>query len=142
MHPGLLVAGGFLLGTVGVKAVRSKQFRNACVRVTACGLEAKDYVEYVLDEAKAECDDILAEAEELKAQEAEEKAAEKAAAELEIEEAVIVAESEDAKKRTVIKPAPKRTRARKGTATTTTRGRKAASTSTGRGRKSTAAQEK
>ena len=48
MHPGLLVLGGFLLGTAGVKAATSRP---------------------VVDEAKAQCDDILAEAEVIKAEE-------------------------------------------------------------------------
>lgn len=62
MHPGLLVLGGFLLGTAGVKAVTSRPAHKACVQVTACALQAKDCVSRVVDEAKAECDDIMAEA--------------------------------------------------------------------------------
>lgn len=62
MHPGLLVLGGFLLGTVGVKAVKSKPAHKAAVRATVCGLQAQDYVTRVVDGAKAECDDIMAEA--------------------------------------------------------------------------------
>lgn len=67
MHPGLLVLGGFLLGTAGVKAVRSNPAHRAYVRTTVCALQAKDYVARVVDEAKAECDDILAEAQYVKA---------------------------------------------------------------------------
>ena len=69
MHPGLLVLGGFLLGTAGVKAAKSNLVHKACVRATACGLECKDYVEHVVDETKAQCSDIMAEAEALKAEE-------------------------------------------------------------------------
>lgn len=72
MHPGLLVLGGFLLGTVGVKAVKSRPAHKAAVRATVCGLQAKDYVSYVIDTTKAECDDIMAEAKFVKdAEEAE-----------------------------------------------------------------------
>ena len=67
MHHGLLVLGGFLLGTAGVKAVRSAPAHRAYVRTTVCALQCKDYVSRVIEEAKAECDDILAEAEEIKA---------------------------------------------------------------------------
>ena len=69
MHPGWLVFGGFLLGTAGMKVAQSKAVHKACVRVTACGLECKDYVEHVVDETKAQCDDIMAEAQALKAEE-------------------------------------------------------------------------
>ena len=76
MHPGLLVLGGFLLGTAGVKAACSRPVRKACVRTTVCALQAKDYVERVVDEAKAQCDDIMAEAQYIKATEAAERGAE------------------------------------------------------------------
>ncbi|NHM14747.1 DUF6110 family protein [Xiamenia xianingshaonis] len=69
MHPGLLVIGGFLLGTVGVKAAKSRPVHQVCVRAAACGLECKGYVEHVVDEAKAQCDDIMAEAKALRAEE-------------------------------------------------------------------------
>ncbi len=69
MHPGLLVLGGFLLGTAGVKAATSRPVRKACVRTTVRALQCKDYVSHVVDEAKAQCDDILAEAEVIKAEE-------------------------------------------------------------------------
>ncbi|MCI9262359.1 DUF6110 family protein [uncultured Adlercreutzia sp.] len=66
MHPGLLVLGGFLLGTAGVKAACSRPAHRAYVRTTVWGLQAKDYVERVVDEAKAQCDDIMAEAQYVK----------------------------------------------------------------------------
>lgn len=75
MHPGLLVLGGFLLGTAGVKAVRSRPAHQAYVRATVCGLQAKDYVSRVVDEAKAQCDDIMAEAQYIKTVEAAEREA-------------------------------------------------------------------
>lgn len=69
MHHGWLVLGGFLLGTLGVKAVTSRPAKKAAVRATACGLHFKDYVNGVVDEAKAQCDDIMAEAIALKDEE-------------------------------------------------------------------------
>ena len=66
MHPGLLVLSGFILGTAGVKAAQSRLVHKACVQVTACGMQCKEYVEHVVDETKAQCDDIKAEAEALK----------------------------------------------------------------------------
>lgn len=68
MKHGWLVLGGFLLGTAGMKAVTSRPFKRVLVRATACGLEAKEYVDHVVDETKAQCDDILAEAKVVKAQ--------------------------------------------------------------------------
>lgn len=85
MHPGLLVFGGFLLGTAGVKAVCSRPAHKAYVRATVCGLQARDYVTRVVDEAKAQCDDIMAEAEYIKAVEA----AERDADEVVIEQTVV-----------------------------------------------------
>ena len=62
MHPGLLIGAGFLLGTAGVKAATSKTARKGYVKTIACGLKAKEEVETVIDEAKAEFDDMMAEA--------------------------------------------------------------------------------
>lgn len=62
MHPGLLIGAGFLLGTAGVKAATSKTARKGYVKTIACGLKAKEEVETLVDEAKAEFDDVLAEA--------------------------------------------------------------------------------
>lgn len=62
MHPGILVGAGFLLGTVGVKAAASKPARKACVKGIVCAMRAKESVETVVDEAKAEFDDLMAEA--------------------------------------------------------------------------------
>ena len=41
----------------------------AVPRTTVRALQCKDYVSHVVDEAKAQCDDILAEAEVIKAEE-------------------------------------------------------------------------
>lgn len=101
MHPGLLVLGGFALGTAGVKAVRSRTARKLYVRTTVCALQCKDYVSRVVEEAKAECDDIKAEAEEIKALED---------ADAVVEEVVV--------ETVVEKPAPKRTASKKKTRTT------------------------
>lgn len=66
MNHGLLVLGGFLLGTAGMKIATSRPVKKAAVRVTACGLQMKDYVNYVVAETKAQYDDIMAEAVALK----------------------------------------------------------------------------
>ena len=90
MHPGLLVLGGFLLGTAGIKAVSSRPAHKAYVRGTVCALQCKDYVNRVVDEAKAQCDDIMAEAEYIKAAEA----AERDADEVVIGETVVAAKAD------------------------------------------------
>lgn len=59
---GLLVGAGFLLGTVGIKALTSPQARKCYVKGVACGLRAKESYERIVEEAKAEVDDIVAEA--------------------------------------------------------------------------------
>ena len=62
MNHGLLVGAGFLLGTVGVKALKSETARKVYVKTIAQGLRVKEEAETIVDEAKAEFDDILAEA--------------------------------------------------------------------------------
>ena len=59
---GLLVGAGFLLGTLGVKALTSQQARTCYVKGVACGLKAKEGYERIVEEAKAQVDDIVAEA--------------------------------------------------------------------------------
>ena len=59
MHPGLLVLGGFLLGTAGVKAATSRPVRKACVRTTVCEEEAEREEEIVVDEVVAADGDTL-----------------------------------------------------------------------------------
>lgn len=62
MHPGILIGAGFLLGTAGVKAVTSAPAKRAYVKGLVCGLKAKESVNTMVDEAKAEFDDLMAEA--------------------------------------------------------------------------------
>lgn len=62
MHPGLLIGAGFLLGTVGLKAATSKPARRACVKGITCGMQVKESVNTMIDEAKVEFDDLMAEA--------------------------------------------------------------------------------
>lgn len=62
MNHGLLVGAGFLLGTLGVKALKSEPARKVYVKTIAQGLRVKEEAETIVDEAKAEFDDILAEA--------------------------------------------------------------------------------
>ncbi len=75
MNPGIFVGAGFLLGTLGVKALKSEPAHKAAVYTIAQGLKAKESAETLVDEAKAEFDDILAEAGYSKEEEAEEEAA-------------------------------------------------------------------
>ena len=58
----LLVGGGFLLGTAGVKAVTSAPAKKAYVQGIACGLRAKSCYQDMVEQAKAEVDDMVAEA--------------------------------------------------------------------------------
>lgn len=63
MHPAILVGAGFLAGTAGVKAVTSKTARKIYVKGLVQGLKAKENCETLVEEAKAQFDDIMAEAE-------------------------------------------------------------------------------
>ena len=58
MNHGILVGAGFLLGTLGVKALKSEPVRKAAVATVAQGLKVKEEAESIVDEL----DDILAEA--------------------------------------------------------------------------------
>ncbi len=62
MHPGLLVGAGFLLGTVGVKAIKSKPAKKLLVQAAVQGMRVKDEAETLIDQAKAEFDDVIAQA--------------------------------------------------------------------------------
>ena len=53
---------GFLIGTVGVKAVTSQTARKGYVHAMAQGMRAKAEYESIVEQAKAEYDDIKAEA--------------------------------------------------------------------------------
>ncbi len=59
---GLLVGAGFLLGTVGIKALTSKAAKKVYVKGVAKGLQAKTCYEDIVEQAKAQVDDIVAEA--------------------------------------------------------------------------------
>ena len=59
---GLRVGAGFLLGTVGVKALTSTTAKKCYVQGVAQGLRAKATYENIVEQAKAEVDDIVAEA--------------------------------------------------------------------------------
>ena len=75
----LLIGGGFLLGTAGMKAVTSAPAKRAYVQGIACGIRAKNCYQDMVEQAKAEGDDMVAEATYLtskpKADEAETEAA-------------------------------------------------------------------
>lgn len=58
----LLVGAGFLLGTAGVKALTSTAAKKCYVQGVAKGLQAKAAYENIVEQAKAQVDDIVAEA--------------------------------------------------------------------------------
>ncbi len=72
----LLVGAGFLAGTLGLKALKSAPARKAYVATAAAGLRAKNGYEKIVEEAKAQVDDIVAEANYINEKKAEETAAE------------------------------------------------------------------
>ena len=53
---------GFLLGTAGIKALTSAPAKKAYVHGIACGLRAKNCYQDMVEQAKAEVDDLVAEA--------------------------------------------------------------------------------
>ncbi len=59
---GWLIGAGFLLGTVGVKAVTSDAAKKVYVQGVAKGLQAKAAYQDVVEQAKCQVDDIVAEA--------------------------------------------------------------------------------
>ncbi len=59
---GLLVGGGFLLGTLGLKALTSETAKKCYVQGIAQGMRAKSAYETMVEQAKAEVDDMMAEA--------------------------------------------------------------------------------
>lgn len=75
---GWLIGAGFLLGTVGVKLLTSQTARKCYVHGVAKGLQAKAAYEGIVEQAKAEVDDIVAEATYLSVQTASEPAPEEA----------------------------------------------------------------
>ena len=58
----LLVGGGFLLGTAGLKLLTSAPVKNACVQGIACGMRIENGYQDMVEQAKAEVDDMVAEA--------------------------------------------------------------------------------
>lgn len=61
-HNGLLVAGGFLAGSLGLKALTSETAKKGYVRVVAEGIKAKNAYVDVCEQAKVMVDDVVAEA--------------------------------------------------------------------------------
>ena len=52
MNPGLLVGAGFLLGSVGVKALTSQKAKQVYVKGIVQGMRAKEEVQTMVDEAR------------------------------------------------------------------------------------------
>ncbi|MDR0347574.1 MAG: DUF6110 family protein [Coriobacteriales bacterium] len=71
-----LIAAGFVLGTMGVKAVTSEPAKKLCVQVVSKGLQVKAAGQDILEQARSNVDDIVAEANYLNKQEATEETAE------------------------------------------------------------------
>lgn len=61
-NDGLMIGAGFLLGTLGIKALTSDTARKCYVQGVAQGIRAKNAYQDVVEEAKAQVDDIVAEA--------------------------------------------------------------------------------
>ena len=70
---------GFLIGTVGLKAVTSSTAKKGYVHAMAQGMKAKAEYENIVEQAKAEFDDLKAEAEYIAVSDKDVKDAEKAA---------------------------------------------------------------
>lgn len=68
----LLVGAGFLLGTLGVKALQSQAARKLAVQGVAAGMRVKNGYQDIVEQAKAEVDDIVAEADYLNSQDGKE----------------------------------------------------------------------
>lgn len=69
---------GFLIGTIGIKAATSSTAKRGYVHAMAQGLRAKAEYENMVEQAKAEFDDMKAEAEFIAVSAKDVKAAEKA----------------------------------------------------------------
>ena len=54
--------GSFLLGTIAPAVLRSEPVHRACVKGVAAGMRAKNRYEDLVEEARAELGDIMAEA--------------------------------------------------------------------------------
>ena len=70
---------GFLIGTVGLKAATSQTAKKGYVHAMAQGMRAKSEYECMVEQAKAEFDDMKAEAEFIAVSDDDIEAAEKAA---------------------------------------------------------------
>ena len=70
---------GFLIGTVGLKAVTSQTAKKGYVHAMAQGMKAKAEYQNIVEQAKAEFDDLKAEAEYIAVSDEDVKTAEKAA---------------------------------------------------------------
>ena len=58
----LLVSAGFLAGSLGLKLLTSATAKRGYVHVVAQGIRAKNAYQDIVEQAKAEVDDIVAEA--------------------------------------------------------------------------------
>jgi hypothetical protein len=57
-----LIAAGFALGTVGLKALKSEAAKKLAVQAVSKGLQAKAAGQDIIEQAKSNVDDIVAEA--------------------------------------------------------------------------------
>ncbi len=71
-----LFIGGVLCGSVGFKALKSKEAKKTYSKVISYGLDAKDYVMETADSVKEGWDDVYSDAKDLKRARDEEKEAE------------------------------------------------------------------
>ena len=63
MHPAWLVGIGVLIGTAGLKVLKSKPAKQLYVDALVGGMQVRETASALVDEAKAEFDDLMAEAE-------------------------------------------------------------------------------
>jgi hypothetical protein len=70
---------GFLIGTIGLKAATSQNAKKGYVHAMAQGMKAKAEYNNIVEQAKAEFDDMKAEAEFIAVSDKDVKKAEKAA---------------------------------------------------------------
>lgn len=63
MHPAWLVGIGVLIGTAGLKVLKSKPAKQLYVDALVGGMQVRETASMLVDEAKAEFDDLMAEAE-------------------------------------------------------------------------------
>lgn len=55
----LLVGGGFLIGTAGIKALTSQTAKNGYVHALAQGMKCRTVYENMVEQARAEYDEIV-----------------------------------------------------------------------------------